>query len=306
MKVYEYYRFFFRRQIQKLSYRKIGKAYLGDIVSIARDYILYKHIDVFAGAMAYSFFLALFPTLIFLLALLPYIPIDNFQNLAINWIKEFLPGDAFSLVYRTVKELFEKRTFGFFSLNFLAIVFFATRGVNTMVQAINEIDQSDEPLSFFKKQINSLIIFATIFFLGFLGVIAFITGEVVLKILFTTFRILRAVEYYLLSLLNWGVEFFIILLAVSIIYNWAPKAKKTFRLFSVGAVIAAFLMLFAQFGLKQYFLNFSSYNKLYGSLGAVITLMVWFYFMSLALLVGFVLNQSIKQATFKNKAQNIT
>jgi membrane protein len=299
MKIYERCSAIIFHTSRRLAQQRIGKARLGDVLLIAWDYIQNKHIDVFAGSMAYSFFLALFPTLMFLLAFLPYVPIENFQDIAIYWIKDFLPGDAFSLVYKTVKELFEKRTFGFFSINFIAIVFFATRGVNSMVQAINEIDQGGQPLTFFKKQINSLIIFGAIFILGFLGVIAFLTGEVLLRLLFTTFHALKAVEYYLLSLLNSLVEFFIILLAVSVIYNWGPNAQKTFRFFSIGGVIAAALMLLAQYGLKQYFLNFSSYNKLYGSLGAVITLMVWFYFMSLALLTGFVLNQSIKQAALK-------
>jgi membrane protein len=110
--------------------------------------------------------------------------------------------------------------------------------------------------------------------------------------------------YYLLMILKWIIIIILLFLAISFLYWLAPAKKSGFRFLSPGSMVATFLFILTSIGFSAYVNNFGQYNKLYGSIGTLIVIMIWLYLNSIALLIGFELNVSIKAASAENQKNN--
>jgi len=110
--------------------------------------------------------------------------------------------------------------------------------------------------------------------------------------------------YYLLMFLKWIIIIILLFLAISFLYWLAPAKKSGFRFLSPGSMVATFLFILTSIGFSAYVNNFGQYNKLYGSIGTLIVIMIWLYLNSIALLIGFELNVSIKAASAENQKIN--
>ena len=249
-----------------------------------------------ASALSYSFFFAVFPTIILLTTLIPYIPIPDLDKHLQTFLKEKLPPDAYQLIHLTVAGVFIKQGFGIISLTFVIVVFSATRGVSTLIQAFSKSDSIHfKKRSFWKDNLLSFYIFLILFLLVLLNIIIVIVGEMTFNY-FQYFNNINIYGYKLLLLINSSVSLLIFYFAISFLYYQAPSTRTKWKLFSTGAFIASLFIFLAQLGLRYYFTNFAAYNKIYGSLTAVMILMVWFYWNSICLLLGFELNVSIDKA----------
>ncbi len=109
----------------------------------------------------------------------------------------------------------------------------------------------------------------------------------------------KQINYYLLLLLQWVIIVLFFFSAIATLYYFAPSKRGKFRLFSAGNSLATLLMLLSSYGFSYYINNFGQYNKLYGSIGTVIVILLWLYFNSLSVLIGFELNISITNARKK-------
>lgn len=288
-----------KRFMTALRKIKVSGARGDDILRVMLRKYQESEMEVYAASMSYSFFLAIFPGLIFLLSLLPYLPVDNFETMIFQWMKGVLPSQAYDIILSTVSGIFNKKSIGFLSLYFLSVIFFATRGVNMLVLALNEM-AFDEKRSrnFLLQQSHILVMFLGLFVIALLGLVVLLGGEIALHILFRIFNMLQDFEYRVLLALNWLIEFLLLVSGISFIYYWAPRIHRPLNLgfFSPGALVSAVLVIAAQVGLRYYFANFAAYNKIYGSLGAVIMLMIWFYWMSYVILLGFLINIGITRS----------
>jgi membrane protein len=257
-----------------------------------------------ASAMAYSFFFAIFPTLLLGFSLIPYIPIDNLEAEFEKWIKSYIPDEAYDMVESTVHGVFTRQGIGLISITFLILIFSATRGIVTMIQSFQKMDTNHFiKRNFWQENLLALYIFFVLFLLTGSGLTILIGGEILLNYLHKNWQILGKIEYFLYLLLNWAINFLILLFSISFIYNTAPALKQRFRFFSLGGLIASVFVFIAQIGLRYYFSHFTSYNKLYGSLAAVMILMVWIYWNSFILLLGFEINVSADRA-YHEKIKN--
>lgn len=252
-----------------------------------------------ASAMAYSFVLAIFPALIFAFSLVPYIPVDNLQSEVLKFFGEIMPPSLYDLLFSTIDGIFDKDSVGLISFYFISIVFLSTRGIISMINALNTFEDADirERRSFFKINLISIYMLLVLLTLTLIGMSVLIGGEVILYYLFKVLPVLGPYEYYLLSFLKWIINYFIFLVGVSFIYTVAPIYKHAWHFISPGSVLSSVLMLTALVFLRDYFAAFANYNKLYGSIGAGMMLMVWFFYLSLTLLFGFALNCNIEKLT---------
>jgi membrane protein len=105
--------------------------------------------------------------------------------------------------------------------------------------------------------------------------------------------------YYLVILGKWLVVFLLFLVSISMIYYFAPASKKDWKFISAGSVLSTFLSIVISVGFAYFVTNFGQYNKLYGSLGTLIVILMWLYLNSFVIILGFELNVSIKNAKFK-------
>jgi membrane protein len=256
-----------------------------------------------ASSLAFRFFLALFPTIIFVFALIPYIPIDNFQEELLLLIQSVLPEDAYELTNDTINSLIKDKDGSLLSFGFLFALYLASNGINSMLIAFNESYHSLKESSFFETRIRSL-------FLLFIIMILMITaiGLIVFSATITNYLISNNFisSNYLLYILS-GVKFIVLLLVfffgISSIYYFGTTRIKKFRFISAGSTLATLLSILLSSGFAYYVNNFDTYNKVYGSIGTLMVIMLWLYFNSLVLLIGFELNASISHAK-ENKLKN--
>lgn len=245
-----------------------------------------------ASSLSFSFFLALFPTIIFLFTLIPYIPIDNFQDYLFNLLQKIMPQSAFEATEGTIADIISNQRGGLLSIGFISALYFSTNGFNAMINAFNETYHDIETRTPFHQRLASFyMLFLTVFLLS-TSIAILIFGEHGLK----QIEFNNNALYNILSFLKWVILGMLCYAIISFNYFLGPKRKQGWKFFSAGSMFATVLIIIATLVFTYYVNNFGNYNKLYGSIGTLIVIMMMIYINSLILLLGFDLNASIKSA----------
>ncbi len=245
-----------------------------------------------ASSLAFSFFLALFPSIIFLFTLIPYIPIPHFQDYLFNLLQHVMPKAAFEATEDTIVDIIKNQHSGLLSIGFFSALYFSTNGFNAMVNAFNETYHEIETRKPFQQRLISFyMLFVTILLLA-VSISLIIGAEFGFNHLSHSHKAL----YYLITVLKWIVIGGLCYAIISFNYYVGPKRKKGWRFFSAGSMFATILIITATIVFTYYVNNFGKYNKLYGSIGTLIVIMMLIYINSLILLLGYDLNASIHSA----------
>ena len=250
-----------------------------------------------ASSIAFSFFTAIFPFLLFIIILIPYIPFDNFKVDFLNFLDSFLPPHTSDFFNENIFEnINETRTGGLLSTVFLISMFLMANGVNAVFSAFENSYHQQINRHFIRQYIYALGVAIILVVLLILTVVGFGYAQIYLihPILerFTAgdsvselFWITRA-KYF----------FFILMTYVSMatIYYFGTKDGKLSSFFSVGALFTTFLILLSSYLFGLYIENFSTYNELYGSIGALLILLFYFWLNANIILLGHELNSSLQ------------
>jgi membrane protein len=246
-----------------------------------------------ASSLAFTFFLALFPSIIFLFTLIPYIPINHFQDSLLNLLQNVMPKSAFAATEDTITDIIKNQNGGLLSLGFLSALYFSTNGFNAMINSFNETYhemESRKPLQ--QRLISFYMLFITVSLIS-VAIVILIFSEIGLQHLI---RYNHNVLFYLGNTFKWLILAMLCYAVISFNYYLGPKKKKGWKFFSAGSMFATVLIIVATIGFTYYVNNFGKYNKLYGSIGTLIVIMMLIYINSLILLLGFDLNASIHTA----------
>lgn len=276
---------------------------LYDVLSFLIKGLQQSSLTTRASSLAFRFFLALFPSLIFLLSLLPYIPIDHFYNELLLILKDLLPEEAYKMSVETMNDLFNKKHNTLLSFGFLFALYLASDGVNAMIEAFQSSYHTEKKINFLKKRITSLLllIILTLLMIAAIGLIVF--SGIFVSYLINNNILSNDISIIMLNIGKMIILLLLFFLGISSIYYFGGMGYKKFRFISAGSTLATLLTILLSFGFAFYVNNFASYNKIYGSIGTLIVIMLWLYFNSLVLLIGFELNASIKHAK-QIKTQN--
>lgn len=251
-----------------------------------------------ASSLAYSFMLAIFPATIFLCTLIPYIPIDNFQRELLRILASIMPTNAYLAFRDTIIDIIKNQNGQLLSFGFLTTLYFATNGVSNLMKAFNKSSLITDRRSWLKRRVVAFyltiaISFALVIAIGILvagqAAISFIKYHLASKNIFWFYSIL-----FLRWIVSWLVIVIIFFATVSVLYRYGPAHKKRWKFINPGSVLATALAVLTSLGFSYYINNFSSYNKVYGSIGTLIVVMIWMYLNSLILLIGFELNASVE------------
>lgn len=248
-----------------------------------------------AASMAFSFFLALFPALIFIFSLIPYIPIENFQENLMANIKLILPGPAYDFTASTIEELVLNSHFDLLSFGFIAMLFFASNGVNTTIDNFNNSILVENKRSWLSQRFTAFWMVALLGSLVIVSMLMLFFGKTILQFLAHQEMMSWAIAK-MLTFLNYVIVVAFIYFTVSFFYYFGPNKKSRWKLFSAGSSLATLFIIIVSSIFENYINAFGTYNKLYGSLGAIMVIMLWFYFNSVIFLIGFELNTSLKRA----------
>ncbi|WP_159637495.1 YihY/virulence factor BrkB family protein [Sphingobacterium composti Ten et al. 2007 non Yoo et al. 2007] len=256
---------------------------------ISRESILNK-----ASSLSYNFMLAIFPGIIFLFTLIPYIPVDNFQEKLLEFFEVVMPTDAFSAIKNTLEDIIKNQNGGLLSFGFLLATFFATNGMTNLMMAFNKASLTRENRKWLIRRAVALALSIAIITALALGIGVFTAVGFIINYL------KNSIDYdiawlwtFLLKISRWCILFLIYFLTVGLVYKYGPSSSKHWKIFSPGAMLATILAILTFSGFAFYINNFNAYNKLYGSIGTIIVIMIWMYLNSLIILIGFELNTSI-------------
>jgi membrane protein len=246
-----------------------------------------------ANAMAFSFFLSLFPAIIFLFTVATLLPIyETFEHEINSYIDIIMPSNAGLEVKTTIRELVKPNT-RFLSIGFILTLFFASNGMQTMMEGFEKTH-----LKVFKKRgiiRQRLIAIALVLQLGLLlaaSVLLIIMGDFVIKWFAGFFHLTHSGEIGV-NIFRWLVILLLFYMGIAFIYRYGAAMHNKFKWITPGATLATILSILSSLAFSFYVEAFDTYNKIYGSIGTIIVLMLWIQINCFILQVGFELNASI-------------
>ena len=251
-------------------------------------------ITVRAKAMAHSFFLALFPAIIFLLTLIPFLPFTmDYVDFWKSSIEGLLPLEAEKYLFDIMDSLSRKVRVGSQFLSLILMLYFTSNGISTLLSGFAKShEKTFKRRNFFQHKLVAIEITFLLIVLLLLSTSLVILGNLFLNMLFERLE-LSQLTRITIDVLRWVVVLVLFYSTISILFRYGPAMKKRMKFLSPGAGIATFLSLMSSVGFSYFVNNFGTYNEIYGSLGAIIILMIWMEFNSLAILAGYELNAAI-------------
>ena len=245
-----------------------------------------------ASAVSFSFFLAIFPSIIFVFTLIPFIPIDHFQDQLLDLLRNFIPGSAYEAARETIEDIVKHQHGSLLSIGFISALYFSTNGFNTLITAFNNTHHTIETRTFLQQQVVSFFLVIISTFLLLIAIVLIIGSELALDKIFRKGEFL----FYLVQSGRWVIVFALFYFLISFTFFLGPSRKSGWKFASAGSMVATILSILTSLGFAFYINHFGTYNKLYGSIGTLIIILLWIYFNSLVVLLGFDLNVSILKA----------
>jgi membrane protein len=251
-----------------------------------------------ASAIAFNFFLALIPFILFLFTLIPFVIDVNFQANLFGLLQETVPSEIYKLAESTIVEVVSRPSGSLLSVVFFTTLYFATNGVDTVLESFNQSYFDFEMWPWWKQKIRAFLlmmavagsVIVSMTFLGF--------GKQTISFLVKQEIITGHLSVFALTALQWIVIIGNMLLCISLLYYFGQIKEKEIKysFISAGSLLSTGLFVTGGLLLKLYFENFSRYNLIYGSIGSLIVLLIWLYYNSIILLIGFELNTSIRES----------
>jgi membrane protein len=257
-----------------------------------------------AAQLSYYFLLALFPALLFMTSLLGYFAGEDSQLRAslFNYLSAVLPGEASKLVAETVNDVTQASGGGKLSFGILATLWAASNGMGAISESLNAAYDLKETRSWWKVRLIAVGLTLALSFLIISSLVLVLYGHDLADTVAVKFG-LGAAFALAWKVLQWPIVLGFVLLAFALIYYFAPDSREQdWKWITPGAIVGVALWLLVSFGFKAYLSFFNSYSATYGSLGAVIILMLWFYFTGVAILVGGEMNSEIENEMAKQGA----
>ena len=255
-----------------------------------------ENLNTRASSLSFNFFLALFPALIFLLTLIGYLPLHGLKSQFIQELSRVLPKQTFREIQETILEILNKQNSGLLSFGFITTIYFASNAFHLLINSFNR------RLPFAKKK-NWLQVRGKAIFMTFWISLLIIVALLLLTWAFQSVAYITdhdwpfaSVYSFIILLLEYLVLAALFQIGISSIYYFGPSNHKRWRFLSAGSIMATVLGGVSTLGFGLYVNNFNTYNKVYGSIGAIIALMILIYINVLTIIVGFELNVSIEKA----------
>jgi membrane protein len=257
------------------------------------------HLTTGAAALAYFLMLSIFPAAIFLLSLLPYLPIAHLEQAIMDLLREVMPVEAAELFTTTVQRVVSERRGGLLSFGLLAAVWTAATGLYAVMEQLNVTYGVEDSRPFWKKRGIALLL-VLLFGLLVIGAFGLIVFGGVLQAQLAQVLGWSTALLAFFATLRWVIILAMLLLGLAVAYYFGPDVQQNFRIISPGSIVGVVVLLLAALGFRFYVDHFASYEATYGSLGAVIILLLWLYVTGLAILVGSEIN-----ALFEHYAEAI-
>lgn len=264
------------------------------VVGNAYNDIMNNHTMTMAAGLSYYFVLSLFPMLILLAAVVAYLPIPDLFNQILAIMSRVVPPDGMGLVHKVVRTVITPHS-GLLTFGIIGTLWTASGGFAALIEALNVAYDVPETRPIWKTRLLAL---ALTFVIGALMVVAVSViifgpkmGEWIVQLTTLSWNFMYVWPY-----IKWSTAIAFTVLAIEVIFYWAPNIRQRFLATLPGALIGVGFWIGSSYALGLYFQKFAHYNKTYGILGAAIALMVWMYWSWFAILVGAEINSELVKA----------
>ncbi|WP_306352411.1 YihY/virulence factor BrkB family protein [Flavobacterium sp. '19STA2R22 D10 B1'] len=262
-------------------------------IGIAKGAFSYR-----AGAIAFSFFMALFPFALFILNLIPYIPLEGFQEDFLKFVAEGVPPNTYEAVASIINDILNKSYKSLLSSGFILSIFLMANGVNAILGGFQNSYHITITRGFFRQYAVALAMSILLSFILLITVAAIVIFEIFIRKLQSE-GVLQDQVY----LVEWGRYLFVIimiLVTTSVMFKYGAKETSKNSFISYGSVFTTILIIISSYFFGIYVERFSKYNELYGSIGTLLVLMIYIWINCMILLLGFELNATIHRLKRKN------
>ncbi|MFT3886304.1 MAG: YihY/virulence factor BrkB family protein [Flavobacteriales bacterium] len=249
-----------------------------------------------ASAIAFKLFMALFPALIVLLTLIPFIPIPDFQEKLMDAFRNMLPLEVYRFIEGLLHDLLIKKHGALLSVSFILGLFFASNTIFAILSGFSSSYHVTRWHSPFRQRLISLGLMLVLTLLCVTATGITTASSWLLSLIHAKGHMLSLVERIGFFAVKWGVATLLVLCAVSVLYAAGSPGMKRFKLITPGAILALLLIFVLSRALAFFFEHITDYNALYGSIGAILVVQLWIYLNMIVLLIGFELNTSIAVA----------
>lgn len=249
--------------------------------------------------------LAIFPAIIFLFTLIPYIttwiPSVNTDSI-MQFLSEMMPASMYDVINTTIRDILSNQRGGLLTLGFVFSLWLATNGMMSLMSAFNACYKTSDRRKGWKMRLVATGLTINLAIVLCLAVVLLVVGQLTLDYVLShlnQFEWLKGIDKWTVNLLlalRFVVIFVVFFLAVSTVYYFGPAIHYNWRFFSIGSFLATLFILGVSYGFSYYVTNFGTYNKVYGSIGVLIALMVWVQLVTVVLLIGYEINASIHDA----------
>lgn len=265
-----------------------------DIIVFVINEVKRQRIMFRANSIAFSFFVSIFPAIIVIINLLAYIPIDGVLDTLNVSLKNVLPATAHDFLFATINDIVERPRAGLLSISFLLAIFISSNGMMAMMHSFDKSHEiTFKQRSGFQKRLRAIWLTSLLAVLLILSISFIIAGKGVLQWLADTFTGLPNANTTMISITRWISLAFLFYTFISLIYRYGPALNRKTGFLSAGTTLATILSILTSIVFSLYVNNFGMYNTVYGSIGAIIVLLLWIQINAFILLVGFELNASI-------------
>jgi membrane protein len=236
-----------------------------------------------AAQQAYYYMLALFPLLILMIAIVPYLNID--PQKAINVVNTLLPSQSAELLRDNVVKLVSERNGGLLTFGIIGTLWSASSGMNAFIKAMNIAFDVKETRSFIKARLVSIMLTFGLILAFVVALLLPVFGKVILDTVESIVQIPEPFDI-VFNIVRWVVAIVVMAAVLAGLYRVAPNKHYPFKHVIPGAIFATVVWQLISLGFSFYVSNFGNYSATYGSIGGVIVLMLWLFLTGLALVLG--------------------
>jgi membrane protein len=259
-------------------------------------------------SIAFSFFLALFPALIFVFSLIPFLDIEYLSTENVEaLLKTILPsGEFYNFIFGNISDLLEKRRGDLLTGSFILSGYLTSQGVIAMMSSFDKTYDHYKKRNAFQTHVVAFKLTLLLILMFLFSIVLIVVGQDLFRFAFSYLDIDNYFTRFLINFLRYLIIVLLFFFSISMIYYYGPSTKKKYRFISIGATVASLLSILASLGFSFYITHLNRYNSIFGSIGTVMLMMIWFNINSFVLLIGYELNASIYYTKTKKQNEDLT
>ena len=254
----------------------------------------------YAAAMAYYLLLALFPFFLFLTTLIGYLPVPDLLEFILSTMQRILPSEVFILIQDNIRTLFGNKKGGLLSIGFLLALWTSSSAITATMNVMNRLYLVKEGRPFWKVRLTAIFLVTGLSVLFLLALLFLMFGPKIVSIISNIAHLGKAFEIAL-NILLVPLILFLLMCAVSLIFYFTPDVDQKWKWISPGSIISIPIWIGTSLAFSYYINNFGSYDKTYGSIGAVIVLLLWLYLSGFIILMGAEINAVVEHSSVEGK-----